>query len=276
MTEIWNFINTGSKNPYYNMAMDEALLNFVSRGEIDPVIRFYTWNPATLSIGYFQRLQKEIDIDKVKEKGYGLVRRQTGGRGVLHDKELTYSVIVPESHPNMPSTVTEAYKIISQGLLEGFKNLGFETYFAIPRSKEERDKLKQPRSSVCFDAPSWYELVVEGRKIAGSAQTRQKGVILQHGSILQDIDIDDLFDMFKFKNERLKAKMKENFVQKAVAINDISNQHITLNEMENAFEAGFKKGLNIDFKPLELTEKQIEEVQELEEKYLSEAWMYRK
>lgn len=276
MTEIWNFINTGSKNPYYNMAMDEALLNFVSRGEIDPVIRFYTWNPATLSIGYFQRLQKEIDIDKVKEKGYGLVRRQTGGRGVLHDKELTYSVIVPESHPNMPSTVTEAYKIISQGLLEGFKNLGFETYFAIPRSKEERDKLKQPRSSVCFDAPSWYELVVEGRKIAGSAQTRQKNVILQHGSILQDIDIDDLFDMFKFKNERLKAKMKENFVQKAVAINDISNQHITLNEMENAFEAGFKKGLNIDFKPLELTEKQLEEVQELEDKYRSEAWMYRK
>lgn len=276
MTEIWNFINTGSKNPYYNMAMDEALLNFVSRGEIDPVIRFYTWNPATLSIGYFQRLQKEIDIDKVKEKGYGLVRRQTGGRGVLHDKELTYSVIVPESHPNMPSTVTEAYKIISQGLLEGFKNLGFETYFAIPRSKEERDKLKQPRSSVCFDAPSWYELVVEGRKITGSAQTRQKGVILQHGSILQDIDIDDLFDMFKFKNERLKAKMKENFVQKAVAINDISNQHITLNEMENAFEAGFKKGLNIDFKPLELTEKQLEEVQELEDKYRSEAWMYRK
>lgn len=276
MTEIWNFINTGSKNPYYNMAMDEALLNFVSRGEIDPVIRFYTWNPATLSIGYFQRLQKEIDIDKVKEKGYGLVRRQTGGRGVLHDKELTYSVIVPESHPNMPSTVTEAYKIISQGLLEGFKNLGFETYFAIPRSKEERDKLKQPRSSVCFDAPSWYELVVEGRKIAGSAQTRQKGVILQHGSILQDIDIDDLFDMFIFKNERLKAKMKENFVQKAVAINDISNQHITLNEMENAFESGFKKGLNIDFKPLELTEKQKEEVQELEEKYRSEAWMHRK
>ncbi len=276
MTEIWNFINTGSKNPYYNMAMDEALLNFVSRGEIDPVIRFYTWNPATLSIGYFQRLQKKIDIDKVKEKGYGLVRRQTGGRGVLHDKELTYSVIVPESHPNMPSTVTEAYKIISQGLLEGFKNLGFETYFAIPRSKEERDKLKQPRSSVCFDAPSWYELVVEGRKIAGSAQTRQKGVILQHGSILQDIDIDDLFDMFIFKNERLKAKMKENFVQKAVAINDISNQHITLNEMENAFKSGFKKGLNIDFKPLELTEKQKEEVQELEEKYRSEAWMYRK
>ena len=276
MTETWNFINTGSQDPYYNMAMDEALLNFVSRGEIDPVIRFYTWNPATLSIGYFQRLQKEIDIEKVNEKGFGLVRRQTGGRGVLHDKELTYSVIVPESHPNMPSTITEAYRVISQGLLEGFKNLGFETYFAVPRSKEEREKLKQPRSSVCFDAPSWYELVVEGRKIAGSAQTRQKGVILQHGSILQDIDIDELFDMFIFKNDRLKAKMKEAFVEKAVAINDISDTHITLSEMEKAFEEGFKTGLNIEFKPLELSEQQLAEVKELEEKYLSDDWMFRK
>ncbi|MBU0437719.1 octanoyltransferase [Staphylococcus succinus] len=276
MTETWNFINTGSNDPYYNMAMDEALLNFVSRGEIDPVIRFYTWNPATLSVGYFQRLTKEIDIEKVKEKGYGMVRRQTGGRGVLHDKELTYSVIVPESHPDMPSTVTEAYRVISEGLLEGFKLLGFDTYFAIPRSKEERDKLKQPRSAVCFDAPSWYELVVEGRKIAGSAQVRQKGVILQHGSLLQDVDVDDLFDMFKFKNDRLKDKMKQAFVEKAVAINDISNRHITIEDMEMAFEEGFRKGLNIDFKPLELTQQQQNEIKELTEKYKADEWNYRK
>jgi len=276
MTETWNFINTGSHDPYYNMAMDEALLNFVSRGEIDPVVRFYTWNPATLSVGYFQRLKKEIDIDKVKEKGFGLVRRQTGGRGVLHDKELTYSVIVPESHPNMPSTITEAYRVISEGLLEGFKLLGFDAYFAIPRSKEEREKLKQPRSAVCFDAPSWYELVVEGRKIAGSAQTRQKGVILQHGSLLQDVDVDELFDMFIFKNDRLKEKMKKAFVDKAVAINDISDRHISIEEMEKAFEEGFKKGLNIEFKPLSLTENQLAEVKVLEEKYRSEEWLYKK
>ncbi|MGS4200831.1 biotin/lipoate A/B protein ligase family protein [Staphylococcus pseudintermedius] len=276
MTETWHFMNTGSHHPYYNMALDEALLNFVSRGEIDPVVRFYTWNPTTLSIGYFQRLSKEIDIEKVKEKGYGLVRRQTGGRGVLHDKELTYSVIVPEAHPDMPQTVTEAYRVISGGLLEGFKSLGFDAHFAVPRSKEEREKLKQPRSSVCFDAPSWYELVVEGKKIAGSAQTRQKGVILQHGSILQDVDIDDLFDMFIFKNERLKAKMKEAFVEKAVAINDLSNETITLAQMEVAFKEGFKKALDIEFKPLELTVAQQDEVKALEEKYRSEAFLYRK
>ncbi|HEC2173136.1 TPA: lipoate--protein ligase family protein [Staphylococcus delphini] len=276
MTETWHFINTGSHDPYYNMALDEALLNFVSRGEIDPVVRFYTWNPPTLSIGYFQRLSKEIDIAKVKEKGYGLVRRQTGGRGVLHDKELTYSVIVPEAHPDMPQTVTEAYRVISGGLLEGFKSLGFDAHFAVPRSKEEREKLKQPRSSVCFDAPSWYELVVEGKKIAGSAQTRQKGVILQHGSILQDVDIDDLFDMFIFKNERLKAKMKEAFVEKAVAINDLSDETVTLAQMEVAFKEGFKKALDIEFKPLELTAAQLEEVKALEEKYRSDAFLYRK
>ena len=129
---------------------------------------------------------------------------------------------------------------------------------------------------MCFDAPSWYELVVEGRKIAGSAQTRQKGVILQHGSILQDIDIDELFDMFIYKNERLKLKMKEAFVEKAVTINDISDEHITISQMEEAFEKGFKKGLNIELKPLELTEAQLAEVEELTEKYRSDEWMFRK
>lgn len=276
MTETWNFINTGSHDPFYNMAMDEALLNFVASGDIGPVIRFYTWNPATLSVGYFQRLTKEIDIDKVKEKGFGLVRRQTGGRGVLHDKELTYSVIVPESHPNMPSTVTEAYRVISQGLLEGYKELGLDAYFAIPKSKEEREKLKQPRSAVCFDAPSWYELVVEGRKIAGSAQTRQKGVILQHGSLLQDVDVDELFDMFIFKNERLKSKMKAAFVDKAVAVNDIADHYISITDMEQAFEKGFKQGLGIELKPLTLTDEQLQEVKKLEDKYRSDEWNYRK
>ncbi|HBV03851.1 MULTISPECIES: lipoate--protein ligase family protein [Mammaliicoccus] len=276
MKETWHFVNTKSSNPFYNMAVDEALMNFVSREEIDPVIRFYTWNPATLSIGYFQKLTKEIDIEKVKEKGFGLVRRATGGRGVLHDKELTYSVIVPESHPNMPQTVTEAYRVISEGLLEGFKALGFEAYFSVPKSKEAREKLKSPRSSVCFDAPSWYELVVEGRKIAGSAQTRQKGVILQHGSILQDINVDELFDMFTYRNDRLKEKMKAAFMDKAIAINDISDRHITLEEMETAFYEGFKKGLNIEFKPLEFTESQKEEIKHLEDKYRSEEWTYRK
>ena len=172
--------------------------------------------------------------------------------------------------------MNKAYKVISEGLVEGFRNLGLDAYFAVPETEADREKLKRPHSAVCFDASSWYELVVEGRKVAGSAQTRQKGVILQHGSILQDIDADDLFDMFIFKHDRLKDKMKADFANKAIAINDIRETPVTIAEMESAFEEGFKKGLNVAFKPLTLTDAQLEEVAELEEKFRSEAWTYRK
>ncbi|ULG71084.1 lipoate--protein ligase family protein [Macrococcus brunensis] len=276
MTEKWLFINTKRQNPYFNMALDEALLNWVSEGKMQPVIRFYGWNPRTLSIGYFQKLKKEIDIEKVKANGIGLVRRTTGGRGVLHDKELTYSVVVPESHPDMPQTVTEAYRVISGGLLEGFRALGFDAEFAIPRTEEQRAKLKDPRSSVCFDAPSWYELVVEGRKVAGSAQTRQKGVILQHGSILQDIDVDELFDLFIYQNPRMREKMQHAFSDKAVAINDLSDRHVTIEEMEKAFYKGFEKALNIELVPYDLTNEQLEEVYSIADKYMSDEWTYRR
>ena len=194
--ETWRFIDSGNGSPSFNMALDEALLEWHSNGEIPPVIRFYGWNPATLSIGYFQKVDKEIDLESVRKQGLGFVRRPTGGRGVLHEHELTYSVIVSESHPRMPKTVTEAYRVISEGILKGFHQLGLNAYFAVPKTAEERDTLKNPHSAVCFDAPSWYELVVEGRKVAGSAQTRQKGVILQHGSILLDLDEKKLFSLF--------------------------------------------------------------------------------
>ena len=197
MTKKWHFINSGPRSAAYNMALDEALLNWHSKGEIGPVLRFYEWEPATLSIGYFQQVERDIQIEQVKKEGLGFVRRQTGGRGVLHDDELTYSVIVSEKYPNMPETVTEAYRVISQGLLEGFRLLGFQAEFSVPQSEEEQAALKRPKSGVCFDAPSWYELVVEGKKIAGSAQTRQKGVILQHGAILRHLDIDRLISLFR-------------------------------------------------------------------------------
>src|SRR6476660_6009155 len=137
-TEVWRFIDSGKRSPEYNMALDEALLNWQSEGKIPPTIRFYGWNPTTLSIGYFQKVEKEIDLEAVKKYGLGFVRRPTGGRGVLHDQELTYSVIVSEEHPDMPHTVTEAYRVISEGILQGFRKLGLDAYFAIPKTAEER------------------------------------------------------------------------------------------------------------------------------------------
>jgi lipoyl(octanoyl) transferase len=277
MKETWYFIDSGLCSPAYNMALDEALLDWHSKGEIPPTIRFYGWNPATLSVGYFQKVEKEIDLEEVRKNNLGLVRRPTGGRAVLHDQELTYSVIVSEDHPEMPRTVTEAYRVISEGILEGFRLLGLDAYFAVPRTEEEKQALKTPRSSVCFDAPSWYELVVEGRKVAGSAQTRQKGVILQHGSILLDIDEDQLFSLFKFSSERVKERMQRNFKNKAVAINEISKMKVTLEETRKAFKEGFEQGLNLELKPYQLTEEQEKVVQRIaNERYENDQWTFRR
>ncbi|MDX8291116.1 biotin/lipoate A/B protein ligase family protein [Metabacillus indicus] len=275
--EIWRFIDSGNCSPAYNMALDEVLLEWNSEGNFPPVIRFYGWNPATLSVGYFQKAEKEIDLEAVKRNGLGFVRRPTGGRGVLHDQELTYSVIVSEDHPEMPKTVTEAYRVISEGILQGFRELGLDAYFAVPRTEEEKQGLKNPRSAVCFDAPSWYELVVEGRKVAGSAQTRQKGVILQHGSILLDLDEDLLFSLFKYPSDRVKERMQKNFKNKAVAVNALREKKVTVEEAKEAFRRGFEKGLNIKLEPYKLTDEEHAAVMKLAaEKYESDEWNYKR
>ncbi|MBF0709235.1 lipoate--protein ligase family protein [Alkalihalobacillus hwajinpoensis] len=273
----WAFIDSGERSPAYNMALDEALLKWHSDGTIPPVIRFYGWNPPTLSIGYFQRIERDINMDAVEKNGLGFVRRPTGGRAVLHDQEVTYSVIVSEDYPDMPSTVTEAYRVISEGLLIGFRKLGLNAYFAVPETDAEKEELRAPRSGVCFDSPSYYELVVEGRKVAGSAQTRQKGVILQHGSILLDIDEDQLFDCFKFKNERIRERMQRGFRKKAVAINALRETPVSISEAVKAFYDGFQQGLDIELVPYQLTDEQESFVVQLaEEKYASKEWNFSK
>jgi lipoyl(octanoyl) transferase len=273
--ETWKFVDSGYGSPSFNMALDEALLEWNSKGAFSPVIRFYGWNPPTLSIGYFQKVEKEINLEAVKNQGIGFVRRPTGGRGVLHEHELTYSVIVPESHPMMPNTVAEAYRVISEGILKGFHQLGLEAYFAIPETTEERELLKSPHSAVCFDTPSWYELVVEGRKVAGSAQTRQKGVILQHGSILLDMDEDKLFSLFKYSNERVMERMKKSFKNKAVAINDLTSNRISMEQAKEAFKKGFEEGLNINLEPYELNQTEIDYVNKIaKERYESDEWNF--
>ena len=273
--ERWGFIDSGFCSPAYNMALDEKLLEWHSEGKIPPVVRFYGWEPAALSIGYFQKAHQEINIEKVREQGLGFVRRSTGGRAVLHEHELTYSVIVNEEHKKMPKSIIEAYKVISEGILEGFRGLGFHAYFAVPETAEDRRKLKSPDSSICFDASSWYELVVEGRKIAGSAQTRQKGVILQHGSILLELDREKLFSLFRYQDAEKKAGMLKAFKEKAVAINDLSDRGIHMDEAKAAFRRGFADGLQVELADMELTENQIRDARSLsKEKYEKDEWNF--
>lgn len=275
--EQWRFIMSDAMSPDMNMAIDEAILTAHSEGKVPPTVRFYTWNPPTLSIGYFQKAQKEIDTGQVERHGIGFVRRPTGGRAVLHDKELTYSVIVSEKHPQMPSGVTEAYKVISLGLLHGFQALNLQAEMVSLASEEEKEKYSSPGSSACFDSPSWYELVVEGRKVAGSAQTRQKGVILQHGSILLDMDVELLFSLLRFPSERVKERMMESFRQKAVTINDVSPTPVSLQEAIAAFRKGFASGLGVELVEQKLTDEEWELAEQLaKERYATHEWNFRR
>ncbi|WP_093213451.1 lipoate--protein ligase family protein [Sediminibacillus albus] len=251
------------------MAMDEALLQWHSQGDIPPVLRFYGWKPAGISVGYFQKVNGKIDVDGAKKHGIELVRRQTGGRAVLHDQELTYSVLVSEEHPAMPASVKEAYLKISRGLLEGFKELEIDADFSIPEGKQQA-----ANSAVCFEEPSWYELIVEGKKAAGSAQTRKKGVILQHGSIPLEVDEEKLFDLFLYPSERVKERARRSFGDKAIAINQISKKNVSFDAAKYAFKKGFERGLDIELQPFELNEEQLAEVLKLENKYKSHEWTY--
>ncbi|HSJ36866.1 MAG TPA: biotin/lipoate A/B protein ligase family protein [Planococcus sp. (in: firmicutes)] len=270
MAETWGFIDSGHGSPAFNMALDELMLEWLSKGEIGPTIRFYGWSPAGISIGRFQDAEKKIDFQQAATYGVDIVRRQTGGRAVLHDQELTYSAVVPETHPAMPRSVKEAYLVISKGLLEGFRELGISAEFAIPElSREKTD------SAVCFDKSSWYELIVDGKKAAGSAQMRKKGIILQHGSIPIEIDSVKLFDLFSYPSIEIKHRAREAFKGKAIAINEAVDRPCDFDSVKAAFKSGFEKGLGIELETLTLSEAQLVEIDRLAEtKYKNLDWNY--
>lgn len=277
----WRFIHTGQRSPADNMAIDEAILTEVSKGESPPTVRFYGWNPATLSIGYFQKAAHEIDLEQVKAEGLGFVRRPTGGRAVLHDQELTYSIIVPEDYPGIPSSVTEAYRVLSEGLLQGFLHLELDAKMVQLATESDKNQYASIGSAACFDSPSWYELVVEGRKVAGSAQVRSQGVVLQHGSILLDLDADQLFRCLLFSNEKVADRMKSSFMKKAVAINDLKRnlgrEPVSLEQVEHAFRQGIAKGLEVKLSDGELTSREVQLAEQLvREKYGTDAWNLRR
>ena len=165
----WRLLNTSYNTAPMNMAIDEALL-----ASKTPVLRFYRWKPSALSLGYFQSI-KDIDIKACKKHNVDIVRRITGGKTVLHDNELTYSIIIDEN--KMPKSIIDSYKIISKGILIALKNIGLK-----PEMKEAINK--KTTSAICFNEPSYYEIIVNNKKIVGSAQTRKQGKLLQHGSIL--------------------------------------------------------------------------------------------
>src|SRR5438105_2632559 len=121
-TDTWRLITSGALSGAVNMALDEALLGSVITGGL-PVLRFYTWEPATLSLGVNQAVG-EVDAEECERRGFGLVRRMTGGRAVLHQHELTYSVEVRENDKMVSGGVAESYCQISAAMVVGSRLIG--------------------------------------------------------------------------------------------------------------------------------------------------------
>lgn len=170
------------------MATDEYLLAGAAGGDVGPALRLYTWDPPAVSLGRFQRADEAVDLVACRRLGIDVVRRVTGGRAVLHHRELTYSVVARSDHSFFPNDVLGTYRIIAQGLLAGLRRLGINAEMVSRSGPHAGLVKKDSKSSSCFASPSWYEIVVRGRKIVGSAQRRVSGAFLQHGSILIGYD----------------------------------------------------------------------------------------
>lgn len=167
--------------------MDEALFRILQERGGPPTLRFYGWERPSLSVGYFQNINNEVNLRRCREYGIDILRRPTGGKAVLHDRELTYSVVSREDSPFSPGDLIGNYQAICFCLIQGFAELGIEVHMAAKDTYNNKDENRN-MDAICFACPAPFELLVRGRKICGSAQARSRGCFLQHGSILLDFD----------------------------------------------------------------------------------------
>src|SRR2546421_12562590 len=170
----WRLLLDPPAEGAWNMAVDEVLLDGIAAGSAPPTLRFYTWTPACLSLGYFQPFSV-VNVEGCRALGIDIVRRPTGGRAILHDRELTYSVALPASVLGHDGGVLPSYYRLSLALQDGLRRLDVPATLA-PESAGS----SAAHGPVCFDRPSAHEILLDGRKLVGSAQMRRGGGPPQH------------------------------------------------------------------------------------------------
>ncbi|MCL2670277.1 MAG: lipoate--protein ligase family protein [Syntrophaceae bacterium] len=169
-----------------NMAIDEALFREAAARRSPPTLRLYGWLKPAVSLGRFQDAGQEIDADACNRLGIEVVRRPTGGKAVLHDAEVTYSVVAGDGCDRFPPDILGTYRLISTCVAQGLKAIGIKAEMS-PAGRQAGAGVS---SSACFAHPSHYELLVVGRKICGAAQRRSGGSFLQHGALLLAFDAE--------------------------------------------------------------------------------------
>jgi len=254
MKEQWRLLHTENNSAYRNMAIDWAVLKANSEGKIPPTVRFYTWKPSAISIGYFQSLNEEIDIDICKKYGVDYVRRITGGGAVYHENELTYSIVIPESHPQIPKNIMESYGRICGAIIKGLKHLSIESSY-VPIN----------------------DIIVDGKKISGNAQTRKSKTVLQHGTVLTDVNVNKMFSCLRVPDEKIKDKLIADVKQRVTSIKHILGEEVTFAKVAQAMKVGFEEEFNIELEEGSLTKQELEDTMRFEKEYFStKEWNHKK
>jgi lipoate-protein ligase A len=246
MAEKWRIIELQEKSACLNMGIDNAIMDGVKSGTSDPTIRFYNWKPPAVSIGCFQSMRDEVNVDVCKKNGIDVVRRLTGGGAVYHDKELTYSII--GSVDLFPRGIIESYKQICGYIQYGLSILGIDSAFA-----------------------PINDIVVEGKKISGNAQTRREGVLLQHGTVIYDFEPEKMFGVLNVSKEKISDKMIKNAKDRVTSVLEHSN--VSLEELHLALLRGFCKGRDYYIGDLSADEERAA-LNYSNEKYSSESWNF--
>jgi lipoate-protein ligase A len=237
-----------------NMAIDEAIMLDIKEGRATPTLRLYRWNPSAVSIGTFQGMTDEVDVDFCDSKGIDYIRRITGGGAVYHDYEgeVTYSIIMPRNHKLARADISESYRILCGGIIKALEYLGIQGEF-------------KPINDVNVDS----------KKVSGNAMTRRLGCVLQHGTVLLDLDVNLMFRILKVPQEKISDKMISDVKERVTSIRDILERDVTIDELKVALKNGFADALNIELVAGDLSEEEKETANRLaQEKYSSHDWNF--
>lgn len=263
----WRMIDDGPGEAAWNMAVDEAIAESCRRELGPPTIRFYTWTRPALTIGYFQKAERDLDQGICQREGIPIVRRITGGRAVLHGDDLTYCVASGADAVELPNTIRGSFLEISRGFIEGLRSLGIETD-SVRAPVRETD-----RSPLCFMSTSWYEITCKGRKIIGSAQRRWKDGMLQQGSLLLDFSPEAYYKFFRFPDETRREQIIQESRNRVIGLNDLIPTLVTPKTIVMQIATGFEKALGIRLKPAGLTPFEYERaIQLAQTKYTAVSW----
>lgn len=230
----WQFVETPPLPGVVNMQVDVMSLKGFELGEISPTIRIFAWQNNCVSLGYSQKIEEEIDLQKAAQMGWEVVQRPTGGGIVFHNPtEVSFSVITAIDDPTLPPGLIPSYLKVSEAIVEGLKIVGIEAGIR-PQTTEHGAR----NTGLCFSYPAEYEIVCRGKKIVGSAQKRTKKALLQQGSIFVRKNPDRVYSMLK------KPYDKEN----AICVEEILGREVDFDEISKALKTGFGKKLGVEFK----------------------------